>query len=127
MKSHVSMEQHYCPICSEEKDTGTLLLDRRMRDSLEMHTTTGVGICIDCKAMGNDGYVALVGVDPNKSEIDGDLIKPSKAHRISEYLWLKRSVAEQVLNVDVSEYPFVYIDQPAIEMIKKMVANQTEH
>ena len=35
-KSYVTMA--LCPICN--KDTGTILLDRRLRDRFEMHTVT---------------------------------------------------------------------------------------
>jgi uncharacterized protein (DUF1786 family) len=40
-KSHVSIEQHVCLICGSAFNTGAILLDRRLRASMEHHTATG--------------------------------------------------------------------------------------
>ena len=44
-KSHVGMEQNVCPVCGKAFDTGTILLDRRLRNSLERKTVTGWSLC----------------------------------------------------------------------------------
>ena len=59
-KSHVSMEQHQCPICHTLHDTGSLLLDKRMLPTLEMRTVTGRSTCPACKARLDEGYIAIV-------------------------------------------------------------------
>lgn len=59
-KSHVSMEQHQCPICHTLHDTGSLLLDKRMLPALEMRTVTGRSTCPACKARLDEGYIAIV-------------------------------------------------------------------
>jgi len=41
MKSHVGMEQKVCPVCGQAFDTGVILLDKRLRNSLERKTVTG--------------------------------------------------------------------------------------
>src|SRR3546814_5168048 len=43
-KSHVSLEQHVCLVCGVAFDTGAILLDKRLRASLERHTATGWGL-----------------------------------------------------------------------------------
>lgn len=40
-KSHVSLEQHACLVCGTTFDTGAILLDKRLRASMERHTATG--------------------------------------------------------------------------------------
>lgn len=40
-KSHVSLEQHVCLVCGTAFDTGAILLDKRLRASMERHTATG--------------------------------------------------------------------------------------
>ncbi len=42
-KSHVSLEQHVCLVCGTAFDTGAVLLDKRLRASMERHTATGWG------------------------------------------------------------------------------------
>ncbi len=125
-KSFVTLEQAVCPICREEKDTGALLLDRRMRDTFEHKTTTGFAVCSTCQDRIDDGYIALVGANPDKSVIIDDTLKPEDAHYIAEYLWLKRHVAVKMFNIDVEKTPFVYIDQEAINKVKEIVANASE-
>lgn len=44
-KSYVSMEQNVCAVCGKTFDTGSILLDRRMQDSMERHTVTDWGLC----------------------------------------------------------------------------------
>ncbi len=44
-KSHVSLEQHVCLVCGKAFDTGAVLLDKRLRASMEHHTKTGWGLC----------------------------------------------------------------------------------
>jgi hypothetical protein len=43
-QSHVSLEQHVCLVCGKAFDTGTILLDKRLRASMEHHTKTGAAI-----------------------------------------------------------------------------------
>ena len=45
MESYVTLE--VCPICRE--DTGTILLDKRMRDRFEMHTINPTNPCDKCR------------------------------------------------------------------------------
>jgi hypothetical protein len=40
-KSHASLEQHVCLVRGKAFDTGAILLDKRLRASMEHHTATG--------------------------------------------------------------------------------------
>lgn len=42
-KSHVSLEQHLCLVCSVTYDTGSILLDKRLRASMEHQHDDGLG------------------------------------------------------------------------------------
>jgi hypothetical protein len=44
-KSYVTLE--ICPIC--QKDTGSILLDRRLKDTFESKTINPTKVCDDCK------------------------------------------------------------------------------
>lgn len=125
-KSHVGIEQHHCPICGENKDTGAILLDRRMRESLEHHTVTGMSVCKECNEQSEKGFIALIGADPEKSKpLPNGNLNPEDAYRTAEYLWLHRSVAAQIFNVELGDHPFVYIEPEAIEKVKEIVDAHT--
>ena len=66
-KSHVSLEQHVCLVCGTAFDTGAILLDKRLRASMERHTATGWGLCPEHQKLADDGFVALVECDPQRS------------------------------------------------------------
>ena len=117
-KSHVSMEQKVCLICRQTYDTNAILLDTRMRDSLECHTVTGPGQCSECEAMNAKGYVALVGAtgdDPS-----GDTMQPADAIYTGEVCWLKRHAAEQIIDTDLTGFNFVYIEPDAVTKLKEV-------
>lgn len=81
-KSHVSLEQHVCLVCGTAFDTGNLLLDRRLRASMERHTKTGWGLCPEHQKLADDGFVALVECDPQRSGAPGaGRMKPEQAYR----------------------------------------------
>ena len=60
MKSHVSMEQHVCPVCGKTHDTGAILLDRRLRQTFDRFTVTDYELCPEHAKLHADGFVALV-------------------------------------------------------------------
>ena len=66
-KSHVSLEQHVCLVCGTAFDTGAILLDKRLRASMERHTATGWGLCPEHQKLADDGFVALIECDPQRS------------------------------------------------------------
>lgn len=72
-KSHVSLEQSFCPICLEVKNTGNILLDTRVRNgelmkSLERTTVTGFGLCNECETKRLEGFIVLIEIDASKSD-----------------------------------------------------------
>ena len=52
--SYVSMAVHYCPCCQKNHSTDEILLDRRMKRSLQRETTTGMSLCPSCKKVLED-------------------------------------------------------------------------
>lgn len=77
-KSHVSMEQRVCLICGSAFDTGAILLDKRLRQSMAHHTVTGWGLCPEHERLFKDGYIALVECDPQRS--GGPTAQRSRTH-----------------------------------------------
>lgn len=65
-KSHVSMEQHVCLVCGQLFDTGAILLDRRLRPSMEHHTVTGWDLCPEHRRLYEEGLRRVGGVRSGK-------------------------------------------------------------
>ena len=123
-RSHVSLEQHVCLVCGATFDTGNLLLDRRLRASMEHHTKTGWGLCPEHQKMADDGFVALVECDPQRSSAPGaGRMKPEQAYRTGRLAHLRRAVFTQVFNVPLDDKQVcVFVEPGVIEQLQAMTA-----
>ncbi|EMM5787315.1 ATPase [Pseudomonas aeruginosa] len=123
-KSHVSMERRVCLVCGTAYDTGSILLDKRLRASMELYTTTGWGLCAEHQKLSDDGFVALVECDPERSGSPaGDgRVKPEQAYRTGRLAHLKRKVFTELFNVPIAaEQPCVFVEPGVIEQLQAMV------
>lgn len=126
-KSYVSMERKVCPVCGKEFDSGAILLDRRLKNSMERYTTTGYDMCEEHTKLWKDGYMALVVVDETKSKASDVKDKVYRmqmedAYRTGEIIHMKSVVFAELFNAPVQ--PMVFIDTKAAEIIKGMVPKQ---
>ena len=120
-KSHVSLEQNVCVVCGITYETGAILIDKRLRQSLERFTCTGSGLCPEHQRRYDEGFVALVECDPEKSgsPAAGALLKPAEAYRTGRIAYLKREICTQVFNVQIgSELPYVFVEPGVIEKLQ---------
>ena len=123
-KSHVSLEQHACLVCGIAYDTGSILLDKRLRASLQRHTTTGWGLCAEHQKLSDDGFVALVECDTQRSgkASGADRLKPEQTYRTGRLAHLKRDVFATVFNVPIAaDQACVFVEPGVIEQLQTMV------
>ena len=123
-KSHVSMEQKICSVCGKVFDTGSLLLDRKLKKRFEQHTITGFDLCPEHKQKFDEGFIALVVVDETKSNIDEktQTIKPENAYRTGEIVHMKREVFNKFFDTKVdNKTPIVFIEPRSFNKHKILV------
>lgn len=122
-KSHVSLEQHVCLVCGKAFDTGAILLDTRLRASMERHMATGWGLCPEHQKLSDDGFVALVECDPQRSGSQaGGRMKPEQAHRTGRLAHLRRKVFTQMFNVPIEDkQACVFVEPGVIDQLQSMV------
>ena len=118
-KSHVGMEQNVCPVCGKAFDTGTILLDRRLRNSLERKTVTGWSLCPEHAKLWEKGYIALVECDPEKSQFSGGTIKPEDAFRKGRIVHIRKAVAARIFNVEMTS-PVAFVEPAVVDMLEEM-------
>ena len=109
-KSYVSMEQHQCVVCGAIYDTGSILLDIRLKNSLENHTLTGQGMCPEHQKLKNEGYIALVVVTNEKTKT-----------RSGEIVHIRSSVWENIFNVPVPQHGVAYIPPEVLTQLQAMM------
>lgn len=124
MKSFTSVEQKVCPVTGKSFDVG-VLLDTKMRDSLERTTVTGWQVCPEVQEQLDKGFVALIVVDPEKSTLNPDgSTSPDGAYRTGEVIYMRREVFNDVFQPVVKDIPFAFIDMEAAEYVKSLVPDE---
>ncbi|MBL8297792.1 MAG: ATPase [Rhodanobacteraceae bacterium] len=124
-KSYVSLEQRLCLVCGAAFETGAILLDQRLRASLERHTTTGWGLCADDQKRFDDGFVALVECDPRRSGsmAGATRVKPEHAYRTGRLAHLRRTVFTQLFHVPIEDVQAcVFVEPGVIDRLESMAA-----
>lgn len=121
MKSHVSLEQQVCVVCTENFDTGSLLVNRRLRNSLEHTTTTGWGMCPKCTKMKDEGYVALIGIDEAKSSaVHRADLKPGEAYRTGDVAHIRSEVWDHVFTIPIPEKRIAFVGDEVMQIMKRL-------
>jgi hypothetical protein len=126
-KSYVSLEQRVCLVCGNSFDTGSILLDRRLRASMDHHTTTGWGLCAEHERLRSEGFVALIECDPQRSGARSSdrLLKPGQEYRTGRLAHLKREVFARVFDVAIAtNQPVVFVESGVIEKLQAMGARE---
>jgi len=128
-KSHVSLEQHLCLVCGLGFDTGGVLLDRRLRKRMQRHTVTGWGLCNAHRRLFDEGFVALIECDPQRSGVpaDQDHMSPEQAWRTGRLAHLRREALARVVNVALApDVPCVFVEPGVIEQLQAMVGPEED-
>lgn len=131
-KSHVSMEQHQCPVCGTIHNTNALLIDKRGREVFDRYTVTGLSPCDDCQSRMDDGYVALVAVVPKGSDgastfaYEREELNPSEVSYTGAVAWISRQAWVAVFNPGTPLPPedraMAYVQPEVIEELERMYA-----
>jgi RNA polymerase subunit RPABC4/transcription elongation factor Spt4 len=115
-KSFVSMERKICPVCCTEFSSGAILLDRRLRDSMEKNTITGMDMCPTHRQQTDEGYIHLVEVDPEKSSGN----TPDTVWRTGRLAAVKRELASQMFDFDITTHPICFCEPAVISQLEEL-------
>lgn len=107
-KSHVSMEQQVCVVCGREFDTGAILLDKRLRKSMEPKTVTGMGMCPEHQKMKDEGYVALVEADE------------ATKMRLGRIAHIRAAVWSNIMDVPLPPQGVAFIEPEAMDKLEAL-------
>lgn len=113
-KSYVGLDTKVCPVCGQKHDVG-VLLDKRLKNTLDRQNLTGYEECKDCKDKLVD-YTALVVV---KNTETGKTLKQENADRTGELIWMKKEAFKRMFNAQHNS-PMVFIDEQVAEHLHKL-------
>ena len=120
-KSHVGIGAHICPVCTKRHDE-VVLIDKRLKETLTKDEMVGFKLCEEHLKLKEDDYIALVGIDENKSMQPFDI---ATVYRTGMIAHLKRETYLQIIDKDLPTNPF-NIAVCSDEVIKKLAAIPTE-
>lgn len=114
-KSYVTCEQKICIVCGNKYDTDALLLDKSLRHIFDSTTVTGFGLCPKDQALYDQGYIALVEIDPTKSVMRNDKVKPEGAYRTGVVAHIKEGILYDILKtVQPFDSPVLFVEEGII-------------
>lgn len=111
-KSYVTLEQKQCPICGELHDTGTVLMDNKLRERFERTTVTGFELCPTHQKVIDEGYIVLVACD---EPARAGKVQLEEANLTGKAVFVRREVAEEMFDLpDGMELESIMLTEPAI-------------
>ena len=124
-KSFVAVEYAICPVCAEKHDVG-ILLDKRIKPRFpSTELTTHFELCKEHKEKLDEGFVALVGIDPSASEISSkDTLKMGDAYRIGKYALVKEIVFTQILNASIPEGRISFCEEGVLDYLESLQTSE---
>lgn len=111
-KSHVGMGYDVCPVCCTEHSE-TVLIDRRLKKSLQRRQATGWAMCPACQAKKDEGYIALVICTNQPSSLND-------ANRTGEVAHVRASAWPGIFNTPVPPKGMGFAGQEVLEILRKL-------
>ena len=115
-KSYVGMGYEVCPVCGEHH-TETILLDKRLKATLEQSNCTGMSFCPEHQKQHDDGYVFLIEVSNQNTS---STLKPSDANRTGNYAAMKREAFSQVFDTNIGDKPIVFVEVGVLDALARI-------
>ena len=113
-KLEVAIVNEICPICCKETKhslvMNTLLNKNQAKKIKEMHGKT-IGFsdpCEKCQGHLDNGYIALLGIDPEKS-VKEYKVKLENVYRTGILIWIKKDKAEEIFGSQDNR-PFILLE-----------------
>jgi hypothetical protein len=120
------MEKKVCMVCGQEYETNSILLDKRLRESMEKYTVTGLGACPKHQKLADDGYIALVGAKPSKA----DSLRAEDTERTGELAHIKKDAFYRIfknVKLDPNKFPMVFVESDVMDVLKKLSEEVSVH
>jgi hypothetical protein len=121
-KSYVTMEQKKCLVCGVDYDTGSILMNKRLKKQFQAKTVTGMGLCDEHEKLHADGYIALVAADPKKSlgMSNQKSVRSEDAYRTGQMAHMRREVASKLFKIGDENLaaPMIFVEPEVLEDLK---------
>lgn len=122
-KEYVSMEAKICPVCGKTHNRGCgILMDRRLKKSLDPQTVTGYALCEEHQRLQEEGYVFVVGVDEKKSSASPNgSLSLENAYRTGRIASVRKEAFNMIFQNVPPEGGMVFADNDVLDHLEKLM------
>lgn len=121
-KSYVTMEQKQCPICGTIEDTGSILMDKRLKERFDNYTITGLNYCKECQDKKDKGYLALIVAKETNEIKNKGSIEFNEANRTGEIIHIKREAFNKLFKQKVkADLDFMFCSEELRDKLKQLI------
>lgn len=122
----VGMQVMTCQICGREHSHGaSILLNRRFKPIKDEELQGGYHLCEDDEKMFNQGYIALIEVDPSKSKTEEGVF-----WRTGQIVHVRKELAASLFpQMELNGHPLAHVEIGIIDNLRKQFdeVNTTQH
>lgn len=117
---------YQCPVTGKVWESNEIAIPTRLYgdkawQNQEKNTHAGLQPCPEVQERLDDGYVALVAIDPDKSEYEPNgNVKLEGAFRTGQIAYMKRDRMKDILGADPGDHPMIFIDSEVANQLEKM-------
>jgi hypothetical protein len=116
----VALAQRVCAVCGKHYDTNESLPHSKLPDVPEDVCALGYGIGHEHQKLKDNGFIALVECDPNKTPIAKDeMIKPSDAYRTGRIIHVKATAWHLLFNIAPPPKGIAFIAPDTFAILEK--------
>lgn len=112
-KSHVGMGYSVCPVCGTQHDE-VVLLDRRLKPTLESRQAVGWAFCPEHAKLKADGYVALIECNNSPKDLND-------ADRTGQVAHVRATAFANIFNRPAPAGGICFVEVGVIDKLKGMV------
>ena len=128
MNLETALVHEICPICCAETNEQIVLnhkLTEKAAAQVKAMHGKAIGFsepCEKCQEYIDKDFVAIIGIDPSKSNLVNDKADLVNIWRTGELIWLKKSVAKDIFNWDRPE-PFILVEDELVHLLIQKAIN----
>lgn len=123
MKHNVALEAKICIITGEKYSTDSILVNKQPTNKgpgiNEGELITGYGISPKAQKKLDKGYVALVGINEEKSKEKKGKVKFEDAYRTGKLMYIKGNALE-VLGIENNGHQIMFVGEKILKQIQEL-------
>lgn len=118
-ENFVEFAERICSVTGKKYKADELLMNMHLKAIPEDERLIGWGISPEVQEKMDEGYVPLVCIDVDKSDMADGTTTPAGAHRTGEIAYVRKTLLEQIVDEPIN-HAFSFIDKGFLDLLNAM-------